>query len=77
MARNQGWAKARALIPENETPSTSRRRLRRVRGHCAVCRCSRFRPNPYQLVKPSRRGLVALASSVKELGVLQPIMVVQ
>jgi ParB family chromosome partitioning protein len=64
-----------ALIPDNEvpevvaTPAAAEGPLRRVPVNS-------IRPNPYQPRKAiNDESLVTLASSVKELGILQPIIV--
>ena len=76
MARKPGLGKGLgALIPENESPSTQATSPT-VEGPLRRVSVESIRPNPFQ----PRRGindesLATLASSVRELGVLQPIIV--
>jgi ParB family transcriptional regulator, chromosome partitioning protein len=77
MARKPGLGKGLgALIPENETPSTVAPTAPQSEGPLRRVPLQSIRPNPYQPRKAiNDDSLVALASSVKELGVLQPIIV--
>ncbi|MGD0851730.1 MAG: ParB/RepB/Spo0J family partition protein [Acidimicrobiales bacterium] len=77
MARKPGLGKGLgALIPENETPSAVAPTTTQSEGPLRRVPLQSIRPNPYQPRKAiNDDSLVALASSVKELGVLQPIIV--
>jgi ParB family chromosome partitioning protein len=77
MARKPGLGKGLgALIPENETPAAAATTITQSEGPLRRVPVESIRPNPYQPRKAiNDESLVALASSVKELGVLQPIIV--
>jgi ParB family transcriptional regulator, chromosome partitioning protein len=77
MARKPGLGKGLgALIPENETPAAEATTTATSEGPLRRVPVQSIRPNPYQPRKAiNDESLVALASSVKELGVLQPIIV--
>ena len=77
MARKPGLGKGLgALIPENETPAAAATTMTQSEGPLRRVPVESIRPNPYQPRKAiNDESLVALASSVKELGVLQPIIV--
>src|SRR5665213_3093863 len=77
MARKPGLGKGLgALIPENETPDAAATTITQSEGPLRRVPVESIRPNPYQPRKAiNDESLVALASSVKELGVLQPIIV--
>jgi len=77
MARKPGLGKGLgALIPENETPVDVAATTTQSEGPLRRVPVQSIRPNPYQPRKAiNDESLVALASSVKELGVLQPIIV--
>jgi len=77
MARKPGLGKGLgALIPENETPTTVATTAAESEGPLRRVPLESIRPNPYQPRKAiNDESLVALASSVKELGILQPIIV--
>jgi ParB family chromosome partitioning protein len=65
-----------ALIPENETPNVAAPTTTQSEGPLRRVPPQSIRPNPYQPRKAiNDDSLVALASSVKELGILQPIIV--
>jgi ParB family chromosome partitioning protein len=65
-----------ALIPENETPNAVTTTTAVSEGPLRRVPLQSIRPNPFQPRKAiNDDSLVALASSVKELGVLQPIIV--
>src|SRR5664280_1259342 len=76
MARKPGLGKGLgALIPENED-GTPAEETQVAEGPLRRVPIASIRPNPYQPRKAiNDESLVALASSVKELGVLQPIIV--
>jgi len=72
MARKPGLGKGSAPLSRERDTRRRRGDDYQSEGHCAVCRCSRF-VQSYQPRKAiNDESLVALASSVKELGVLQP-----
>src|SRR6202142_2329144 len=77
MARKPGLGKGLgALIPENEAPEAPVATPTQPEGPLRRVPLSSIRPHPYQPRKAIKDdSLVALASSVKELGVLQPIIV--
>ena len=77
MARKPGLGKGLgALIPENETPAAAATTITQSEGPLRRVPVESIRPNPYQPRKAiNDESLVALASSVNELGVLQPIIV--
>jgi ParB family chromosome partitioning protein len=77
MARKPGLGKGLgALIPENENATTETTTTEASEGPLRRVPVESIRPNPYQPRKAiSDESLVALASSVKELGVLQPVIV--
>lgn len=77
MARKPGLGKGLgALIPENETPAAVAAKAEPSVGPLRRVAVESIRPNPFQPRKAiNDESLVALASSVKELGVLQPIIV--
>jgi ParB family chromosome partitioning protein len=77
MARKPGLGKGLgALIPENETPNAVTTTTAVSEGPLRRVPLQSIRPNPFQPRKAiNDDSLVALASSVKELGVLQPIIV--
>ena len=77
MARKPGLGKGLgALIPENETTSAAEPTATQSEGPLRRVPLQSIRPNPFQPRKAiNDDSLVALASSVKELGVLQPIIV--
>jgi ParB family chromosome partitioning protein len=77
MARKPGLGKGLgALIPENESPAATEATTSMSEGPLRRVPVQSIRPNPYQPRKAiNDESLVALASSVKELGVLQPIIV--
>jgi len=77
MARKPGLGKGLgALIPENETTTTVATTTVESEGPLRRVPLESIRPNPYQPRKAiNDESLVALASSVKELGILQPIIV--
>jgi ParB family chromosome partitioning protein len=77
MARKPGLGKGLgALIPENESPEATATAATSSEGPLRRVPVQSIRPNPYQPRKAiNDESLVALASSVKELGVLQPIIV--
>src|SRR5580692_724355 len=77
MARKPGLGKGLgALIPDNEVSSEVTATTEQSDGPLRRVPIASIRPNPYQPRKAiNDDSLVALASSVKELGVLQPIIV--
>lgn len=77
MARKPGLGKGLgALIPNNETPEIVVTSPAESDGPLRRVPLASIRPNPYQPRKAiNDESLVALASSVKELGVLQPVIV--
>ena len=77
MARKPGLGKGLgALIPDNEIPKAVVATTTQADGPLRRVPIESIRPNPYQPRKAiNDDSLVALASSVKELGVLQPIIV--
>ena len=77
MARKPGLGKGLgALIPDNEIPEVVVATTAQSDGPLRRVPIESIRPNPYQPRKAiNDDSLVALASSVKELGVLQPIIV--
>src|ERR1700722_15462971 len=77
MARKPGLGKGLgALIPENESTTEVEVSVEHSDGQLRRVPIASIRPNPYQPRKAiNDDSLVALASSVKELGVLQPIIV--
>ena len=77
MARKPGLGKGLgALIPDNEIPEAVVATTTKADGPLRRVPIASIRPNPYQPRKAiNDDSLVALASSVKELGVLQPIIV--
>src|SRR5579863_2293769 len=77
MARKPGLGKGLgALIPDNEIPPIDTAVPRPSEGPLRRVAVDSIRPNPYQPRKAiNDESLVALASSVKELGVLQPVIV--
>jgi ParB family transcriptional regulator, chromosome partitioning protein len=77
MARKPGLGKGLgALIPDSEAPPEVAASATELDGPLRRVPLSSIRPNPYQPRKAiNDDSLVALASSVKELGVLQPIIV--
>ncbi len=77
MARKPGLGKGLgALIPENETASAAATTTVQAEGPLRRVPLQSIRPNPFQPRKAiNDESLAALASSVKELGVLQPIIV--
>ncbi len=77
MARKPGLGKGLgALIPENETAAAAETSSTASEGPLRRVPVQSIRPNPYQPRKAiNDESLVALASSVKELGVLQPVIV--
>jgi ParB family chromosome partitioning protein len=65
-----------ALIPDNEIPEATVTTTAQHEGPLRRVPIASIRPNPYQPRKAiNDDSLVTLASSVKELGVLQPIIV--
>jgi ParB family chromosome partitioning protein len=65
-----------ALIPESEDATTVTTTIDQSQGPLRRVPVESIRPNPYQPRKAiNDESLVALASSVKELGVLQPVIV--
>ncbi len=76
MARKPGLGKGLgALIPENGVP-TSEVPVQAEEGPLRIVPIASIRPNPFQPRKAMNdESLTALASSVRELGVLQPIIV--
>ncbi len=77
MARKPGLGKGLgALIPENENATTDETTTRPSEGPLRRVAVEAIRPNPYQPRKAiNDESLVALASSVRELGVLHPVIV--
>src|ERR1700691_779536 len=77
MARKPGLGKGLgALIPDNETTSAVATTTVQAEGPLRRVPLQSIRPNPFQPRKAiNDESLTALASSVKELGVLQPIIV--
>jgi len=77
MARKPGLGKGLgALIPENETPTAVGTTIIESEGPLRRVPIESIRPNPFQPRKAiNDESLVALASSVRELGVLQPVIV--
>jgi ParB family transcriptional regulator, chromosome partitioning protein len=77
MARKPGLGKGLgALIPDNEIPPAVASPAAAAEGPLRRVPVDSIRPNPYQPRKAiNDESLVTLASSVKELGVLQPIIV--
>jgi ParB family transcriptional regulator, chromosome partitioning protein len=77
MARKPGLGKGLgALIPDNEIPARAHTPAAPTEGPLRRVPVNSIRPNPYQPRKAiNDESLVTLASSVKELGVLQPIIV--
>jgi ParB family transcriptional regulator, chromosome partitioning protein len=77
MARKPGLGKGLgALIPDNEIPEVVATPTAASEGPLRRVPVDSIRPNPYQPRKAiNDESLVTLASSVKELGVLQPIIV--
>jgi ParB family chromosome partitioning protein len=77
MARKPGLGKGLgALIPENEIPEVVVATTAQADGPLRRVPIASIRPNPYQPRKAiNDDSLVALASSVKELGILQPVIV--
>src|SRR5580700_1628773 len=77
MARKPGLGKGLgALIPDNEIPPVVTTPALAGEGPLRRVPVNAIRPNPYQPRKAiNDESLVTLASSVKELGVLQPIIV--
>jgi len=77
MARKPGLGKGLgALIPDNEIPEVVATTPHQTDGPLRRVPLASIRPNPYQPRKAiNDESLVALASSVKELGVLQPVIV--
>src|SRR6204780_3571659 len=77
MARKPGLGKGLgALIPDNEESTEVEVSVEHSDGPLRRVPIASIRPNPYQPRKAiNDDSLVALASSVKELGVLQPIIV--
>jgi ParB family transcriptional regulator, chromosome partitioning protein len=77
MARKPGLGKGLgALIPDNEIPAAVATPTTAAEGPLRRVPVDSIRPNPYQPRKAiNDESLVTLASSVKELGVLQPIIV--
>jgi len=77
MARKPGLGKGLgALIPESEDVTTVTTTIDQSQGPLRRVPVQSIRPNPYQPRKAiNDESLVALASSVKELGVLQPVIV--
>src|ERR1700684_3065554 len=77
MARKPGLGKGLgALIPDNEVSTDVTSTTEQTDGPLRRVPIASIRPNPYQPRKAiNDDSLVALASSVKELGVLQPIIV--
>jgi ParB family chromosome partitioning protein len=77
MARKPGLGKGLgALIPDNEVAADVASTAEQSNGPLRRVPIASIRPNPYQPRKAiNDDSLVALASSVKELGVLQPVIV--
>src|SRR6202161_3699502 len=77
MARKPGLGKGLgALIPDNEIPEVVTTPSAAAEGPLRRVPVNSIRPNPYQPRKAiNDESLVTLASSVKELGILQPIIV--
>jgi len=77
MARKPGLGKGLgALIPDNEIPAVVTTPSAAAEGPLRRVPVNSIRPNPYQPRKAiNDESLVTLASSVKELGILQPIIV--
>src|ERR1700722_7789119 len=77
MARKPGLGKGLgALIPESEDVTTVTTTIDQSQGPLRRVPVQSIRPNPYQPRKAiNDESLVALASSGKELGVLQPVIV--
>src|SRR6202161_72696 len=77
MARKPGLGKGLgALIPDNEVSTDVTSTTEQTDGPLRRVPIASIRPNPYQPRKAiNDDSLVTLASSVKELGVLQPIIV--
>jgi len=77
MARKPGLGKGLgALIPDNEVATEVASTTEQSAGPLRRVPIASIRPNPYQPRKAiNDDSLVALASSVKELGVLQPVIV--
>jgi ParB family transcriptional regulator, chromosome partitioning protein len=77
MARKPGLGKGLgALIPDNEVAADVASTAEQSDGPLRRVPIASIRPNPYQPRKAiNDDSLVALASSVKELGVLQPVIV--
>ncbi len=76
MARKPGLGKGLgALIPENQTPEAPAPAEAAV-GPLRTVTLTSIRPNPYQPRRSfSDESLESLAASVKEIGVLQPLIV--
>src|ERR1039458_10266411 len=77
MARKPGLGKGLgALIPDNEIPAVAATSTAAAEGPLRRVPVDSIRPNPYQPRKAiNDESLVTLASSVKELGILQPVIV--
>jgi ParB family chromosome partitioning protein len=77
MARKPGLGKGLgALIPDNEVSTEVPSTNEQAEGPLRRVPLASIRPNPYQPRKAiNDDSLMALASSVKELGVLQPVIV--
>ena len=77
MARKPGLGKGLgALIPENEDSTNPTEETQVAEGPLRKVPIASIRPNPFQPRKAiNDESLQTLASSVRELGVLQPIIV--